>query len=190
MISIEIDTTVSFASAKSLMCTLLCTCHGAPSGPSSTSPKTGKVDKSDDPSWPFTIHIIRFEKILLFSSHLFEHSRSKYTCIHTQCLAHSFTFIHPFTHSRLYTYLYIHMYTYICMCVCVMFNKQEYGTTFPLVTVEDMVRSQFHVLDHLGIDKLHASVGSSLGGMQVRKSCCEKTINPERGQYMNVCMYV
>jgi hypothetical protein len=26
---------------------------------------------------------------------------------------------------------------------------------------------QFQLLDHLGIDRLHASVGSSLGGMQV-----------------------
>jgi homoserine O-acetyltransferase len=32
--------------------------------------------------------------------------------------------------------------------------------------VEDMVRSQFLVVNHLGIEKLHAAVGSSLGGMQ------------------------
>ncbi len=35
--------------------------------------------------------------------------------------------------------------------------------TFPLVTVEDMVRSQFLLLDHLGVTSVHASVGSSLG---------------------------
>jgi homoserine acetyltransferase len=29
-----------------------------------------------------------------------------------------------------------------------------------------MVNSQFKLLDHLGIDKIHASVGSSMGGMQ------------------------
>jgi len=29
-----------------------------------------------------------------------------------------------------------------------------------------MVRAQFHLLDHLGVDKLYASVGSSMGGMQ------------------------
>ena len=38
--------------------------------------------------------------------------------------------------------------------------------TFPLVTVEDMVHSQFLLVDHLGIERLHAAVGSSLGGMQ------------------------
>ena len=29
-----------------------------------------------------------------------------------------------------------------------------------------MVAVQFLLLDHLGIEKIHASVGSSLGGMQ------------------------
>lgn len=38
--------------------------------------------------------------------------------------------------------------------------------TFPVVTVEDMVNAQFLLLDHLGISRLHASVGSSLGGLQ------------------------
>lgn len=42
---------------------------------------------------------------------------------------------------------------------------QKYATTFPVISVEDMVRSQLKVMDSLGIDKLHASVGSSLGGM-------------------------
>lgn len=42
----------------------------------------------------------------------------------------------------------------------------EYAMTFPIVSVEDMVRSQVLLLDHLGVDRLHASVGSSLGGMQ------------------------
>ncbi|XP_071802564.1 uncharacterized protein [Asterias amurensis] len=42
---------------------------------------------------------------------------------------------------------------------------QPYGTHFPLVTVEDMVRSFFLLLDHLQIHKVYASVGSSLGGM-------------------------
>lgn len=37
---------------------------------------------------------------------------------------------------------------------------------FPVSSVEDMVRVQFLLLDHLGISKIHASVGSSLGGMQ------------------------
>ncbi len=41
-----------------------------------------------------------------------------------------------------------------------------YAMDFPVVTVRDMVRAQLLLLDHLGIDRLHASVGSSLGGMQ------------------------
>ena len=38
-----------------------------------------------------------------------------------------------------------------------------YGTTFPLVSVLDMINAQFLLLDHLGIEKLYATVGSSLG---------------------------
>ena len=41
-----------------------------------------------------------------------------------------------------------------------------YATDFPLLTVDDMVRAQLHLLDHLGIERVHASVGASLGGMQ------------------------
>jgi homoserine O-acetyltransferase len=43
---------------------------------------------------------------------------------------------------------------------------RPYGTHFPILTVGDMVRAQLMLLDHLGIDRLHASVGASLGGMQ------------------------
>ncbi|OCK83551.1 homoserine O-acetyltransferas-like protein [Lepidopterella palustris CBS 459.81] len=45
-------------------------------------------------------------------------------------------------------------------------NGQRYATRFPILTMEDMVRAQFRLLDSLGIEKLHASVGSSMGGMQ------------------------
>jgi homoserine O-acetyltransferase len=41
-----------------------------------------------------------------------------------------------------------------------------YATDFPIVTVRDMVRAQLLLLDHLGVERLHASVGASLGGMQ------------------------
>lgn len=41
-----------------------------------------------------------------------------------------------------------------------------YATRFPIVSIFDMVRAQFHLLDHLGIQSLHASLGSSMGGMQ------------------------
>ncbi|KAI3488238.1 hypothetical protein L1887_47777 [Cichorium endivia] len=41
-----------------------------------------------------------------------------------------------------------------------------YATRFPILSIFDMVRAQFRLLDHLGIRTLYASVGSSMGGMQ------------------------
>ncbi|WP_345634930.1 homoserine O-acetyltransferase MetX [Rugosimonospora acidiphila] len=43
---------------------------------------------------------------------------------------------------------------------------QPYGSDFPVVTVSDMVRTQRAFLDVLGIDRLAAVAGGSLGGMQ------------------------
>ncbi|KAK2190705.1 hypothetical protein NP493_73g03004 [Ridgeia piscesae] len=40
-----------------------------------------------------------------------------------------------------------------------------YGSSFPMISIEDMVRAHFLLLDHLGIDKVYCTVGSSLGGM-------------------------
>jgi homoserine O-acetyltransferase len=45
-------------------------------------------------------------------------------------------------------------------------NGERYATHFPILTMEDMVRAQFRLLDGLGITRLYASVGSSMGGMQ------------------------
>lgn len=45
-------------------------------------------------------------------------------------------------------------------------NGERYATRFPVLTMEDMVRAQFSLLDYLGIEKLNASVGASMGGMQ------------------------
>lgn len=42
----------------------------------------------------------------------------------------------------------------------------NYATRFPILTMEDMVRAQFRLLDAFGISKLYASVGASMGGMQ------------------------
>jgi homoserine O-acetyltransferase/O-succinyltransferase len=44
---------------------------------------------------------------------------------------------------------------------------EPYGLAFPLVTIGDMVDAQARLIDHLGIDKLLAVVGGSMGGMQV-----------------------
>jgi len=43
---------------------------------------------------------------------------------------------------------------------------RRYNLDFPKLTVRDMVRAQSLLLDHLGIDRLHAVIGGSMGGMQ------------------------
>lgn len=53
----------------------------------------------------------------------------------------------------------------------------HYATNFPIVSIFDMVRAQFRLLDHLGVNKLYASVGCSLGGMQ---SLAAGWLHPER----------
>ncbi|KAJ5762659.1 hypothetical protein N7533_001340 [Penicillium manginii] len=56
-------------------------------------------------------------------------------------------------------------------------DGERYATRFPILTVDDMVRAQFRLLDALGIEKLAASVGSSMGGMQ---SLAAGVLFPER----------
>ena len=56
-------------------------------------------------------------------------------------------------------------------------DGQNYATRFPILTMEDMARAQFRLLDAFGIDKLYASVGSSMGGMQ---SLAAGVLYPER----------
>ncbi|HVF92830.1 MAG TPA: homoserine O-acetyltransferase, partial [Sphingomonas sp.] len=41
-----------------------------------------------------------------------------------------------------------------------------WAMAFPVITIRDMVRAQAMLLDHLGIARLHAVVGGSMGGMQ------------------------
>ena len=43
---------------------------------------------------------------------------------------------------------------------------RAWGMTFPVITIRDMVRAQALLLDHLGIERLAAVVGGSMGGMQ------------------------
>jgi homoserine O-acetyltransferase len=43
---------------------------------------------------------------------------------------------------------------------------QVWGLDFPVITIGDMVRAQALLLDALGIDKLFAVLGGSMGGMQ------------------------
>ncbi len=43
---------------------------------------------------------------------------------------------------------------------------RAFGANFPLVTVRDWVRTQALLIDHLGIEKLRAIIGASIGGMQ------------------------
>jgi homoserine O-acetyltransferase len=43
---------------------------------------------------------------------------------------------------------------------------KQWGSAFPILTVEDWVDSQARLLDHLGVTQLAAVIGGSLGGMQ------------------------
>ena len=43
---------------------------------------------------------------------------------------------------------------------------RPWGMAFPVITIRDMVRAQAMLLDHLGIARLAAVVGGSMGGMQ------------------------
>jgi homoserine O-acetyltransferase len=44
---------------------------------------------------------------------------------------------------------------------------EPYGSAFPRVEIADIVDSQVRLLEHLGIEKLHAVVGGSTGGFMV-----------------------
>jgi homoserine O-acetyltransferase len=43
---------------------------------------------------------------------------------------------------------------------------KPFASDFPLVTIRDVVRSQAHVLDELGVKHLRIVIGASIGGMQ------------------------
>ncbi|KIY49411.1 homoserine acetyltransferase [Fistulina hepatica ATCC 64428] len=56
-------------------------------------------------------------------------------------------------------------------------THEPYATRFPMLSILDMVKAQFHLLDHLGIERLYASVGCSLGAMQ---SLAAGWLHPDR----------
>lgn len=53
-------------------------------------------------------------------------------------------------------------------------TNEYYGTRFPILTINDMVRAQRELVRSVfGVTKLHASVGASMGGMQSLAYACE-----------------
>lgn len=44
-------------------------------------------------------------------------------------------------------------------------TKKPYGRSFPTVMFGDIVNTQVRLLDHLGIQTIHATIGASLGGL-------------------------
>jgi homoserine O-acetyltransferase len=45
-------------------------------------------------------------------------------------------------------------------------NGKPYGASFPVITVGDIVRGQAAALERIGLARVHAVIGGSLGGMQ------------------------
>jgi homoserine O-acetyltransferase len=63
-------------------------------------------------------------------------------------------------------------------------DGQPYGTRFPIVTIQDMVQAQTRLIDRLGIKRLFAIAGGSMGGMQA----LEWAVNyPER---VESCLFI
>jgi len=46
-------------------------------------------------------------------------------------------------------------------------TNEAYGLSFPVITISDMVNAQLRLINNLGIEKLLAVIGGSMGGMQV-----------------------
>ena len=45
-------------------------------------------------------------------------------------------------------------------------DGRPYASRFPVITIRDMVRAQARLADHLGVERWHAVMGGSMGGMQ------------------------
>lgn len=50
-------------------------------------------------------------------------------------------------------------------------TNQPYGLKFPMMTIGDIIDTQKALLDHLGIQRIKAVIGGSVGGMQVLEWC-------------------
>ena len=46
-------------------------------------------------------------------------------------------------------------------------TNKKFGTEFPVITINDMVNAQYHLLEFFKIKKLFSVLGGSMGGMQV-----------------------
>lgn len=67
-------------------------------------------------------------------------------------------------------------------------DGKPYATRFPIVTIHDMIRVQHRLItEHLGISKLFASVGSSMGGLQSLAYAVEFTSNVGRVATISAC---
>ena len=56
-------------------------------------------------------------------------------------------------------------------------HDAPWAMRFPVITIADMVRAQALLLDHLGVDRIRAVIGGSMGGMQ---ALTWPTLYPER----------
>lgn len=59
-------------------------------------------------------------------------------------------------------------------------DGHPYGMRFPVITIRDMVRAQVALLEQLGIGRLYAAVGGSMGGMQALSLAAHWPSMPER----------
>ncbi|MCB2059157.1 MAG: homoserine O-acetyltransferase [Novosphingobium sp.] len=59
-------------------------------------------------------------------------------------------------------------------------DGQPYGMRFPVITIRDMVRAQVAMLAELGIERLYAAIGGSMGGMQALSLAANWPDIPER----------
>ncbi len=57
---------------------------------------------------------------------------------------------------------------------------ENYRLNFPVLTLEDVAEGGYEVLKHLGIDKVHTTMGASMGGMSALAFCVRHPALSER----------